>query len=152
MPVATSKRKASELGGGRGSKRQNGTGSSSSPRQTPLRQCSRINKGLGGQVGRPLRRVRTESSKEDDSIEDGNSSSDSDFKSAKSEQEEDNPETDDDNDDEPQSYSIPLPKAREAGDTPYEDNRLHPNTFLFLKDLKANNNREWLKCLYISDL
>ncbi|OJD14833.1 hypothetical protein AJ78_04863 [Emergomyces pasteurianus Ep9510] len=40
---------------------------------------------------------------------------------------------------------IKLPKAREAGDTPYEDNTIHPNTMLFLKDLKANNQREWLK-------
>lgn len=40
---------------------------------------------------------------------------------------------------------IKLPKAREAGKTPYEDSTIHPNTFLFLKDLKANNDREWLK-------
>ncbi|KAL2042678.1 hypothetical protein N7G274_004437 [Stereocaulon virgatum] len=40
---------------------------------------------------------------------------------------------------------IKLPKAREAGKTPYEDNTIHPNTFLFLADLKANNDREWLK-------
>ncbi|KAL2380681.1 hypothetical protein RJ035_006697 [Blastomyces gilchristii] len=40
---------------------------------------------------------------------------------------------------------IKLPKPRDAGDTPYEDNTIHPNTLLFLKDLKANNQREWLK-------
>ncbi|OAX79010.1 hypothetical protein ACJ72_06674 [Emergomyces africanus] len=40
---------------------------------------------------------------------------------------------------------IKLPKPRDAGDTPYEDNTIHPNTMLFLKDLKANNQREWLK-------
>ena len=40
---------------------------------------------------------------------------------------------------------IKLPKAREAGKIPYEDNTIHPNTFLFLKDLRANNDREWLK-------
>ncbi|KAI1967084.1 hypothetical protein LOZ58_000578 [Ophidiomyces ophidiicola] len=40
---------------------------------------------------------------------------------------------------------IELPQAREAGDIPYEDHTLHPNTLLFLEDLKANNNREWLK-------
>ncbi|KKZ65256.1 hypothetical protein EMCG_08906 [[Emmonsia] crescens] len=40
---------------------------------------------------------------------------------------------------------IKLPKARDAGDTPYEDNTIHPNTMLFLKDLKENNQREWLK-------
>ena len=40
---------------------------------------------------------------------------------------------------------IKLPKAREAGKTPYTDSKIHPNTFLFLKDLRANNDREWLK-------
>jgi hypothetical protein len=41
---------------------------------------------------------------------------------------------------------IKKPKAREAGDTPYTDHTIHPNTMLFLKDLKANNDRQWLKC------
>lgn len=40
---------------------------------------------------------------------------------------------------------IKLPKAREAGKTPYKDHTIHPNTMLFLKDLKENNDREWLK-------
>lgn len=40
---------------------------------------------------------------------------------------------------------IKIPKAREAGKTPYTDSTIHPNTFLFLKDLRANNDREWLK-------
>ncbi len=40
---------------------------------------------------------------------------------------------------------IKLPKPREAGKTPYTDSTIHPNTFLFLKDLRANNDREWLK-------
>ncbi|WEW56729.1 hypothetical protein PRK78_002178 [Emydomyces testavorans] len=40
---------------------------------------------------------------------------------------------------------IELPNARDPGNTPYEDHTIHPNTMLFLKDLKANNNREWLK-------
>ncbi|KAK2795893.1 hypothetical protein FQN50_009671 [Emmonsiellopsis sp. PD_5] len=40
---------------------------------------------------------------------------------------------------------IKIPQARDAGDTPYEDGTIHPNTMLFLKDLKANNQREWLK-------
>lgn len=42
---------------------------------------------------------------------------------------------------------IKKPKARAAGSTPYEDHTIHPNTMLFLKDLKANNNRPWLKCM-----
>jgi hypothetical protein len=38
------------------------------------------------------------------------------------------------------------PQARKAGATPYMDETIHPNTFLFLGDLAANNQREWLKC------
>ena len=46
---------------------------------------------------------------------------------------------------------IKLPKARQAGKTPYEDDTIHPNTLLFLSDLKENNDREWLKGTMISD-
>lgn len=37
------------------------------------------------------------------------------------------------------------PRARSPGDTPYTDETIHPNTMLFLKDLAANNDRQWLK-------
>lgn len=40
---------------------------------------------------------------------------------------------------------IKIPKARAPGKTPYEDNTIHPNTMLFLRDLAQNNDREWLK-------
>lgn len=40
---------------------------------------------------------------------------------------------------------IKKPKPRTPGNTPYSDITIHPNTMLFLKDLKANNDREWLK-------
>ncbi|MCJ1475556.1 hypothetical protein MMC13_004219 [Lambiella insularis] len=40
---------------------------------------------------------------------------------------------------------IKLPKARQPGKTPYKDDTIHPNTMLFLADLKQNNDREWLK-------
>ncbi len=40
---------------------------------------------------------------------------------------------------------IKLPKARDAGSTPYKEDTVHPNTMAFLKDLKKNNDREWLK-------
>ncbi|KAL9092801.1 MAG: hypothetical protein Q9165_004219 [Trypethelium subeluteriae] len=40
---------------------------------------------------------------------------------------------------------IKKPKPREAGKIPYTDDSIHPNTLLFLKDLKKNNDREWLK-------
>jgi hypothetical protein len=41
---------------------------------------------------------------------------------------------------------IKKPKARDAGDTPYTESTIHPNTMLFLKEIKANNDRKWLKC------
>lgn len=40
---------------------------------------------------------------------------------------------------------IEKPKPRDQGDVPYQDDRIHPNTLLFLRDLKENNDREWLK-------
>lgn len=40
---------------------------------------------------------------------------------------------------------IKRPKARDAGSVPYADETIHPNTMLFLKDLAANNERQWLK-------
>lgn len=40
---------------------------------------------------------------------------------------------------------IKKPKAREAGETPYTDDTIHPNTMLFLSDLAAHNDRQWLK-------
>lgn len=40
---------------------------------------------------------------------------------------------------------IKKPQARAAGKTPYQDHTIHPNTLLFLKELKANNERQWLK-------
>lgn len=40
---------------------------------------------------------------------------------------------------------IKKPKARDPGDTPYTDTTIHPNTMLFLTDLAAHNERQWLK-------
>lgn len=40
---------------------------------------------------------------------------------------------------------IKKPKAREAGDIPFTDETIHPNTMLFLGDLAAHNDRQWLK-------
>lgn len=40
---------------------------------------------------------------------------------------------------------IEMPKARDDGGVPYDDKRIHPNTMNFLKELKKNNEREWLK-------
>ncbi|OTA98250.1 hypothetical protein M426DRAFT_326136 [Hypoxylon sp. CI-4A] len=40
---------------------------------------------------------------------------------------------------------IPSVELRDDGGVEYEDTRVHKNTLLFLKDLKANNKRNWLK-------
>lgn len=40
---------------------------------------------------------------------------------------------------------ISLPKARDPGNVSYEDHTIHPNTMLFLRDLKDHNEREWFK-------
>lgn len=47
---------------------------------------------------------------------------------------------------------IKKPQARPAGKIPYQDNTIHPNTLLFLKELKANNERQWLKSKFSPDL
>lgn len=60
---------------------------------------------------------------------------------------EDVDDDDEDDDDAPRKVTIiPLEKMRDAGGVEYEDRKLHKNTLLFLKDLKANNKRPWLKC------
>jgi len=40
---------------------------------------------------------------------------------------------------------VALPKARGDGGVGYVDGRVHPNTMVFLGELKENNDREWLK-------
>jgi hypothetical protein len=67
-------------------------------------------------------------------------------KRAKAELEHDDEEDEDDSDDDgPRIEFISLPKLRDTGGIEYEPERIHPNTMEFLKDLKANNTRSWLK-------
>lgn len=65
---------------------------------------------------------------------------------------EDDGDDDDDDEDEEEDEDrplkrtfIPLEKMRDAGGIEYADSKVHKNTMLFLKDLKANNKRSWLK-------
>ncbi|KAM3562969.1 hypothetical protein MY1884_001514 [Beauveria asiatica] len=67
---------------------------------------------------------------------------------AEAEEEEEDEEDEDDDDDENRQMKVtivPLEKLRDDGGVPYEDHKVHRNTLLFLKDLKANNRRPWLK-------
>lgn len=43
---------------------------------------------------------------------------------------------------------IEKPKPRGDGGIKYTPEKIHPNTMAFLKDLKANNDREWLKGMH----
>lgn len=45
----------------------------------------------------------------------------------------------------PKVTFIPLIQLRDTNGIEYEDHRVHPNTLAFLRDLKANNKRTWLK-------
>ncbi|UNI18297.1 hypothetical protein JDV02_004573 [Purpureocillium takamizusanense] len=55
-------------------------------------------------------------------------------------------EDEDEDEDAPRKVQIiPLEKMRGTGGVEYEDHKLHRNTLLFLRDLKANNRRPWLK-------
>ncbi|KAG8423650.1 hypothetical protein J3458_000526 [Metarhizium acridum] len=59
---------------------------------------------------------------------------------------EDEEEDDEESEDAPRRVEIiPLQKMRDTGGVEYEDHKIHKNTLLFLKDLKANNKRSWLK-------
>ena len=60
----------------------------------------------------------------------------------KEEEEDDN---DDDEDEDARVTVIPIAKLRSTDGIEYADDRLHKNSLLFLKDLKANNRRPWLK-------
>ncbi|ROV86827.1 hypothetical protein VSDG_09472 [Cytospora chrysosperma] len=66
-------------------------------------------------------------------------------KKQQQEGEEEEEDSDFDEDEKPRVTIIPLIKMRDTGGVDYEDDRLHKNTLLFLKDLKANNKRDWLK-------
>lgn len=87
--------------------------------------------------GRPSKKAKEES--DEDQYHTPNEDEDN--------KENDDEDDDDDDDDGPRKVEIiPLEKLRDTGGVPYEDHNVHKNTMLFLKDLKANNKRPWLKC------
>lgn len=106
----------------------------------------------GKKRGRPSKtaavsskRAKHRANVDDDDDGDEYAEEDSDAKPETEEEEED----DDDEDAPPRVTITPLVKLRDIGGVPYEDTRLHKNTLLFLKDLKANNKRSWLKCMIL---
>lgn len=64
------------------------------------------------------------------------------------EEEEGGAEDDEDEDDFDMKVTVvKIPGLRPDGGMEYADEYVHKNTALFLKDLKQNNNRPWLKCM-----
>ncbi|KAK4457390.1 hypothetical protein QBC42DRAFT_188703 [Cladorrhinum samala] len=102
---------------------------------------------------RPSKKIKIaefESASDDDDDDDDDDDEDDDFKEAhegapEGHVEESEEEDDDDDDAPPKVTFIPIPKLRDTGGIEYADDRIHPNTLAFLKDLKANNRRNWLK-------
>ncbi|KAK4189360.1 hypothetical protein QBC35DRAFT_493459 [Podospora australis] len=102
--------------------------------------------------GRPPKKQKVEVSdseefKDEPADEDDEANGDDNYAEPQDDAEEDEEEEEDDDDEDapPKVTFIPLPKLRDTNGIAYEDNRLHPNTMAFLKDLKANNKRTWLK-------
>lgn len=105
----------------------------------------------GKKRGRPAKKAgaskKAKLASSDDEHGDDYAEEHSDAEPGSADEEDDEDDDDDDDDDAPPRVTItPLVKLRETGGVPYEDTRLHKNTLLFLKDLKANNKRTWLKC------
>lgn len=85
--------------------------------------------------GRPAKKAKEES--DEDQYKDA----------PEDDEDKDGEDEDEDDDDGPRKVEIiPLEKLRDTGGVAYEDYKVHKNTMLFLRDLKANNKRPWLKC------
>ncbi|KZZ96676.1 hypothetical protein AAL_03905 [Moelleriella libera RCEF 2490] len=96
---------------------------------------------------RPRKTITSRTNNVDSSDDDEQYQDDSSTEDANHEEEEQEDDNDDDDDDAaPRKVQIiPLVKMRDTGGVDYADHKLHRNTLLFLKDLKANNKRSWLK-------
>ena len=96
---------------------------------------------------RAKKKTKVESESEDDDDAGGDYLDDEHSEDDKAEQGGDDDDDDEfDEDATPKVTFIPIPKLRDTGGVEYADDRLHANTLAFLKDLKANNKRSWLKC------
>lgn len=100
--------------------------------------------GTGRKRGRPRKNPASRPASASKKAKVGSEDDGDEFQDEAEEEEDDDDELDED--EEPRVTITPLKKMRPNGDIDYEDERLHPNTLLFLKDLKANNKRSWLKC------
>lgn len=80
-----------------------------------------------------------------DDEDDGHDLANDDDDPQREEAERDQSHGDLDEDESPRLTIIPLEQMRSAGGVEYVSFRVHPNSLMFLTDLKNNNNRAWLK-------
>lgn len=149
-PVASAGRRSTRISSS-GKKSQYFEASSDDDIEDSTADEFKATNGNGNSTGRKRGRPRknpasglTSTGKKKAKIEHDEDDSDEFQEDGKDEEEDDDDELDED--EEPRVTITPLNKMRGAGGIDYEDDRLHPNTLLFLKDLKANNKRSWLKC------
>ncbi|WYZ43534.1 hypothetical protein EsH8_VI_001233 [Colletotrichum jinshuiense] len=67
------------------------------------------------------------------------------YQDEKPDEDDEEEEEEEDDEDGRKVTIIPLEKLRPLGGVDYADETVHKNTLLFLKDLKAHNQRSWLK-------
>lgn len=94
--------------------------------------------------GRPSTKPKLQKEESEEQYKDEDSEED--YQEEPEENEPEEEEEEDDEDAPPRVTFIPLEKMRDTGGVDYEDFKIHNNTLLFLRDLKANNKRPWLKC------
>ncbi|KAF4977506.1 hypothetical protein FZEAL_5984 [Fusarium zealandicum] len=140
------KRSAEEITGTRRSSRRTSTtksqyfeGSDATEESDPPPKTKR-----GRPPKKKAKREVSEDRYEDELVqEDGDE--DDQYKDEPVEEPEEEEDDDDDEDAPPKVTIIPLEKLRGTDGMDYEDEKVHKNTLLFLRDLRANNQRPWLK-------
>lgn len=139
-PVAAGSRRRSQRIGSSSKKSRYFEGSSDEDSETEKKTLAVRKKETGPRRKSNIRKA-AQVSDDEDAYED-----DPDEGEADQDDEGDKDEEDSDDDGAPKVTFVPLPKLRDTGGVDYEDDRLHENTLHFLKALKKNNQREWLKC------
>ncbi|KAH6617067.1 hypothetical protein F5144DRAFT_659828 [Chaetomium tenue] len=98
--------------------------------------------------GRPSKKVRVEvesDENEDDYKEEDEDDGDEPGTAGTANRDAEESDEEFDEDAPPKVTFIPHIKLRDTNGIEYEDHTVHPNTLAFLRDLKANNKRSWLK-------
>ncbi|KAJ4150211.1 hypothetical protein LMH87_010970 [Akanthomyces muscarius] len=107
--------------------------------EKPVKKRARVSNG--GRSASAVKKKQKEESDEDEYTAEAQLA-------AEAEEDDDDDDEEADEDDENRQMKVtivPLEQMRDEGGVPYEDHKVHKNTMLFLKDLKANNRRPWLK-------